>query len=296
MKNLIPVAFLVSMVNATTPNFFKASNKIYTKRCYDAFDYIKMPKAKHLPTKITTKIQGKEFYLKIVKYCPNTILENVTLVSKNFKKVDYKIKGIFPFLILDVKNSYKDLRVNFKYKIFFTKKKNFKEEKIRDENSSDNFSVRPYEFKVNEPNTFVGKLNHPKIEAVGYKNNISTNYNVKLENLKVSTNNKNPIKYFFIFRDGKAQNTQFIFSKEGNTSLKISEIIGKEWAIVDENDTSDNRRLIPCSSNNFSIQKNSKEWFGVSTGNKEFNPSKRTINSNIKNNVNRDSSFIKIFW
>ena len=172
----------------------------------------------------------------------------------------------------------------------------------KEENATDDFAVRPKQFNISADSTaFVGKPLNIDITAIGAngKNDISTNYNEDDMDLNTITDPSNIyLSYFYNIINGKIGSHKFFFTKPSNdVKIKISEKLGKEWAIVDSDDTTDSRRLItPGESNSIKVLETSKNWAGVGTGEKENSPTNKTIQSDIRDNVNRNLKFNKMSW
>ncbi len=180
----------------------------------------------------------------------------------------------------------------------------------KEENATDDFAVRPKQFNISaDSSVFVGKPLNIDITAIGANgnNDISTNYNaddVDLNTEVIDSNtglvdNTTNLSYFYNIKNGKIDRYRFFFTKptKNDVKIKISEKLGKEWAIVDADDTKDSRRLItPGESNSIKVLETSKNWAGAGTGEKANNPKNKTIQSTIRSNTNQNLRFNKMNW
>ena len=305
----------------------KKANNSYNYNCYNAFSISSPTDTQYIPS-IITQIQNEDFYLYITNKCENTENLNITLINKNTGEEisDYDINSILkqPVIKVKVPNAYKDLLVHFSYdkytKVdcnsseYATAKVNSNGYEVtagasagcyiktshEEENSTDDFAVRPKQFNISaDSSVFVGKPLKIDITTTGENGKISTNYNANDINLNTTiTDPKTHLSYYFDIVNGKLAHHRFYFSKASDdVKIDINEKVGQEWAIVDSDDTSDDRRLISKGeSNSIKVNETSKSWAGVSTGDKANNPSTKTITSDIRNNSNRNLKFRKVNW
>ena len=299
-------------------------------RCFNAFSIPDFNNLSFSPFSILTQIQNKDFYLKIIrkhtKICSDISDVNVTLIDKDGNKIDYDKSSLNPitepsyygYIVIPIQfnvyNAYRDVFVHFSYKI--------KHKKIicpdstytgvtskcytittttsKEENATDDFAVRPKQFNISAASTtFIGNPLNIDINVTNKNGNISTNYNADDIDLNTSTNPNNIyLSYFYNIVNGKLGRHKFFFTKPSNdVKIQISEKLGKEWAIVDTDDTKNSRILIkPGKSNSIKILETSKNWVGVGTGEKENSPTNKTIQLNIRGNTNRNLKFHKIGW
>lgn len=296
-------------------------NATHSINCYNAFsvDYLNGDNT-YIPS-IITQIQNKSFYLYITNKCPNTDNLKITLINKKTGKTidNDDIKQAFSeqnIIQVQVFNSYKDVLVHFSYdKSTPTGSGSFKigingvsasasgnlKSEHKEENSTDDFAVRPKEFyiHINNNNTYVGHHLKTQLFALGNNNGLSTNYNSNSSDLSTSITDSNThLNYFYNIENGEAKKYIFYFTGvSDDVKIKINEILGKEWAIVDKDDTTDDRRLINTgTSNSIKVNETSKTWFGIGTGKSENSPKHKTINSDIKSNTNKDLKFTKMTW
>ena len=89
---------------------------------------------------------------------------------------------------------------------------------------------------------------------------------------------------------------QKYLSEISDTMQLIVEKNGKEWAIVDADDTKDACRLVSGESNEINVTETSKSWIGFGTGAKSNDPSTKTIDTDIRQNVDKDIRFKRMNW
>ena len=168
------------------------------------------------------------------------------------------------------------------------------------EYSLDNFAIRPEKFNLNIKQSEVRAKENPKIElnATNADGVISTNYSTSSANLTlIPTNNKTKLAYAFDIVNGEVRNYRLFFTKPADdVAISIKEKIGKEWAIVDADDTVDSCRLITGKSNEVDVIDGSKNWAGVGVDNSYNDPNTNNVNTDIRQNVNKDLHFQKISW
>ena len=116
----------------------------------------------------------------------------------------------------------------------------------------DNFAIRPDKFLVtaNGVNRADNNISFVSIKALDYHHNIIPEYNTSSVDLNMSAIDKNPscysanVDYDFTFKNGIAKINYIKYPEVGDISLRLAEKLGKEYAIVDKNDTADTQRLI----------------------------------------------------
>ena len=269
---------------------------------------------------IITQIQKKDFFLYITNKCKNTGNLKITLIDKNTGKdvQDYTIQSIsnFPVIKVNVTGIHKDLLVHFDYDKIVgsaTSGCSITNGTItcsgtanttlvhHEENSTDDFAVRPDSFyvHVDNNNTFVGKPLKIDISAIDPDGYPSQNYNTT--DLQLNTNITDPntyLSYCYNIINGEIAGYRFFFKKpSNNVKIQISEKLGQEWAITDADDTTDSRRLISeGESNSIKVNETSKSWAGTGTGKKANDPKTQTITSNIRDNTNRNIKYNRMCW
>jgi hypothetical protein len=200
------------------------------------------------------------------------------------------------------------------------------------EYSSDDFAIRPNKFDINfkRDKVFTGEFVPMSIEALGFANatdtpQITTNYSTNSDNLDISfvksdgtpssigfmqtdgTIFYNPnhssttsgvrVQYYFELQNGKLAQYQLLFTRpDTEIKMDIVEKNGKEWAIVDADDTKDACRLVSGESNEINVTETSKSWIGFGTGAKSNDPSTKTIDTDIRQNVDKDIRFKRMNW
>jgi len=126
----------------------------------------------------------------------------------------------------------------------------------------DHFAIRPDHFKIiaNGVNRADNNISFVTIKAFDKLNNIVTEYNISSLDLNMSAVDSSSlcasanVNYDFTFKNGIANVNYIKYPEVGNIQLQISEKVGNEFALVDQNDTSNSQRLIPmASSNTFSV-------------------------------------------
>jgi len=121
-----------------------------------------------------------------------------------------------------------------------------------------NFAIRPDHFIIsaNGINRADNNISFVTIKSVDFTGNIATDYNVSSNDLNLSAIDLNPscssedVDYDFEFKNGIAYINYIKYPEVGNIQLKLSEKLSKEYAIVDQNDTTQSQRLISISSSN----------------------------------------------
>jgi len=170
--------------------------------------------------------------------------------------------------------------------------------------SSDNFAIKPEKFDIQfkQKSVKVGRVAYADIKAVSYEGDITTNYNSNSELIKTSINSKTgkyepKVNYSFDIVNGEEKRGYFVFNREANnTSIKLTEMVGEEWAVVDADDTADSCRLVTGVSNDINITPIPKDWAGRGTGMEENDPIKHNVDVDVRDNVNKDIRFNKMNW
>jgi len=133
-------------------------------------------------------------------------------------------------------------------------KSNDEENKIcyRYFSSTDSFAVRPMRFKLSTTSDELIKadanISNLKIEAVDFYSNSSKNYNIDSSLLDMKAKDRKcetgDLDYKFKFLDGVANISSIRYSEVGVIDLNLSEKVGKEFAVIDSDDTKLKDRLI----------------------------------------------------
>ena len=277
-----------------------------SNRCFNIYD----DKGDSSHQSITTKISQQDFTLyrkklltcniPMVKWTEN---EKCTLIDMNsgetIKDNDGNIieeKCDSDNVTFNVPNIYKNVKVHISYDLKtrsgWTTKTEHKEE-----NSTDNFAIRPYEFNITlrKKSLKVGENTPLYLEVIDYKNNIINEYSKSSIELEANATDNVPVQYSFDIKNGKSLPSgiiQFLKDKDD-----ISVIFrDTKFATIDDDDTKNSCKDINGTVNNIKIIKNYKSWAGSSTENSSNNPQNKTINSKIKQNQNRDLHFQKMGW
>ena len=167
--------------------------------------------------------------------------------------------------------------------------------------SSDNFAIRPYNIEIHLNTTNIkANIQIPITISVKDKNgNIIENYNNSSTNLKVIFTDKDDnlveAQYAFDIKNGEGKGI-VVFPNEAQ-GVKIS-VIDEYFADIDKSDTSLIKRKFSGTSGVFDVSNSggSKYWAGVGTKEVENDPTKNTIDTNIKQNVKKDLHYQKIEW
>ena len=219
----------------------------------------------YIPTgyKVNTSSADVEYYLKDIN-------NNAILSTKNILTIPSNTY-IHTIHTYKINKAYKNVKVEFKvcanydsygyvlYPLATCKHKdtcnsNTTKNKIcyRYFQNSDAFAIRPNSFKItgNGINRADNNISFISIKALDYANNETNNYNEESNNLNIKANDINPScnvatpTYNFTFKNGLANIDYIKYPEVGDIKLILSEKVGKEFAIVDEDDTLDNDRLI----------------------------------------------------
>jgi len=284
---------------------------------------------------ISTKIDGKEFWLKIERKCLN--IHNIKIVLVSNDKNISEVKSYTPLLPFKIDKSYKNVKVKFEYdkdKIEFISNEvecptiltGFKEvEEITDnldeglyyvlikyppfrkcynvtlkkdtehyiEYSTDNFAIRPDKFSIQLPkNVNEGVLKKYKAFALDYNDNIS-DYNSSNVEYKISFNSNIKSSQSFDLIDGKGT-LSIYFANSGDDNVMTLIESKNEFASIDADDTIDECRYISYKSDSFNVNPGYRGWSGVGTNEKENDPSKTTIQTDIRQNVIKNLKYQKI--
>jgi hypothetical protein len=220
---------------------------------------------------ITTKIINKDFNLTILAKDKdlNTPLEaNITRVdfyeyNTNDCSGDYEIENICTncgqtsangcLAVSDIKidKAIKCIKVHIEGNV--TNPIN----PIQESNSTDDFSIRPYEFKItNIPSKIKsGEDFNITLEALDYNGNPAKDYNESVNingnspdlEYNISKNNCDNGDLKIVnggdFKNGET-NVTLKYNEVGDVNLTLKEVNGSEFALVDSDDTSLNNRLI----------------------------------------------------
>ena len=164
----------------------------------------------------------------------------------------------------------------------------------------DNFAIRPDKFQLSfDDNTVKVKENvKMDIKALNYNSNTPTpNYNESSINLSLSTDKEAKAMYSFYIKDGALKTYKLYFTKpSNNVNVTLKEKSGSEWAKVDTDDTKDSCRLINNASDTINVIDASKYWAGTGTNESKNDPTKNSVNSDIRQNVDKDLHFNKMSW
>ena len=178
--------------------------------------------------------------------------------------------------------------------------------------SSDNFAIRPSYFSVELPSHIQANTATPiRITVRNASDEIITNYNNSSTNLNVvfRDNNGQPLRdangnpveaqYSFDIRDGIGSGRVIFPSAVQNNGVRMI-ITDENFANIDIPDTNVSLRYIDTNDSNSSTSDvsggGSKYWAGAGTNESENNPSKNSINADIKQNVKKDLHYQKMGW
>jgi hypothetical protein len=166
------------------------------------------------------------------------------------------------------------------------------------EYSTDDFAVRPAKFDISMKNTIRGARSPLDIKTVNNYGDINTKYSISSFYTRTTANKNIPMQYSFDIVNGKTilSSTIFFTKPAEDVQITVSEKPGYEWAIVDADDTADSCRLVSGTSNEFNVSDGSKSWAGAGTEKDYNNPSTNSINSDIRQNTNKDRHFTKMGW
>ncbi len=241
--------------------------KIYKFDAWDSFRNI-------TDRNISTKIVNKEFNLTIASLDENNSnLQDfngtvcVRVISNNYNSPWQKI--IFnneneKNESFSIDRAIKDARVNIEWKE--NEDINCPINDGNESNSSDDFAIRPNEFKITNIPTIIkaGEEFNITIKALDFNNNLSKDYNEtistsvspKLE-VNISKNGcsngdititNNPVS----FKNGEA-NVTLKLSEVGDFNIYIKEVNESEFAKIDNDDTNENDRFIKEANSTISV-------------------------------------------
>ena len=167
------------------------------------------------------------------------------------------------------------------------------------EYSTDNFAIRPDRFDINlaKSNVKTGELVPLDIKVKNYNGDI-IDFDKKSTDLVVDISPTTQIgQYYFDIVDGITKREQLFFTKEeNNVKLNISEKIGDEFAIIDNDDTINSCRIFDGQSNSVNVTGSSKYWAGAGIGNDEDDPMKNNVQVDVVQNTKKDLHFQKLNW
>ncbi len=219
---------------------------------------------------IKTKKVNESFSLKIVSISKenNSSMENlykdiiqVALFNENTKIYDYRDLNISTgsniMLFNNISGAYKNVHVSIKYIDDFNI--------TREINSTDSFAIRPDKYKITtKPIAPLIKYRagddfNITIEALDSLGNRISNYNELLNtyNMKYKESKNGCVKGVLDFNKSAfiAGKAWFIanYSEIGELDINVSEIVSKEFALIDKNDGSSNNRFIEHDSTKITI-------------------------------------------
>ena len=163
------------------------------------------------------------------------------------------------------------------------------------EYSTDNFSVIPYELKIqtSKNKAFSGQVIPTKIIALNKDGDVTTNYTASSTDLKVSFVAGQRGQYAFDIIDGKDLTGKVVF----NVALDNSNFTVKDttYSAVDADD---NKKDLEGTSNDIDIKEISKYWAGTGINDEDNNdhPLNSTVQTKVKQNVQKDLHFKKMSW
>jgi len=164
------------------------------------------------------------------------------------------------------------------------------------EYSTDNFAIKPDRFNITFKKTDVktGQTDYVSIQTVDTNNNITTNYKNSSITLKPTFSPVVNAQYAFDIYNGEAKNGKVIFNEaKSNVTMTLTDT---DYTAVDADDTAQSCRTITGTSNSVNISAPSKYWAGTGTNETQNNPTTNTIQSDVKQNVKKDSHFNKVNW
>jgi hypothetical protein len=173
--------------------------------------------------------------------------------------------------------------------------------------SSDSFAIRPAHFRVHLPSHIKQNIPVPvKIEVVDSKGNIIENYNNSSANLDVTFSPNVKAQYAFDIVNGKGSGTVKFLEAVNGVKMEVSD---PHFADIDKDDTSSNNRTVDTdttkstnsddsssTTSDVSSHNPSKYWAGVGTNESENNPTKNTIDSDIRQNTTKDLHYKRMGW
>ena len=230
---------------------------IVNKGSFDAWD-----EDENITTKnIKTKIVSKKFNIKLASLsedgnalkpffgtvCSRVISDNFSGDWNETHWSGEREKNV----TFNINRAIKDARVNIRWAFAY---KHCPLNEYNETNSSDNFAIRPDRFNITNipPKIKAGDEFNLTIQALDYNNSLSKDYNETFKKsvtfeYKITKDGCNDGKLNLTngknFKDGET-NATFTYNEVGDLNITIKEINGSEFAKVDEDDTSDNKRLI----------------------------------------------------
>jgi len=267
MKKLIILfgIYLLAFSNQDTKNFIKWVNN--PKSNFNVIDYfIKNDQINLQFPSLTTKTANNKFKIIVLKKRP--IQYELKIFSYDLNKsIDFKKELIFKSSSFDVYNilipyEYKNLRFQCDYQIKKCNLFNYCNTENREDNSTDNFSVKPYKIYTNDKDT--------------------NNFHIIVDDGKSLYTAKGSGKnYTYAFEKGKGVVT-FWYSDTSRYFFCLD----NNWTYVDEDDTPENQRQMPCIE--LILPPIDSYWGGFDTNYTK----KKPLNFKIKKNI-----FInKIMW
>ena len=172
----------------------------------------------------------------------------------------------------------------------------------KSEYTVDNFAIRPDKFNIafSKTNVSTNELIPFSISAVRSDGIVTDNYSASSTDLKVSFSNPDTYpKYSFDIINGTDSKGSLYLTKAGTTDMNVTD---ENFAKVDEDDTTDEQRYIIGSSTTSSSSEvtatdsKSKYWAGVGTNEEQNDPTKNTIQTDVKQNVKKDLHFNNVNW
>ena len=172
---------------------------------------------------------------------------------------------------------------------------------------SDSFAIKPAHFRVHLPSHITQNIAVPvTLEVVDAKGNIIENYNNSSANLDVTFSPNVKAQYAFDIVNGKGSGTVKFLEPVNGVKMEVSD---PHFADVDKDDTSSDNRTVDTDSSTSTNSDNSssttsdvsshnpsKYWAGVGTNEPENNPTKNTIDSDIRQNTKKDLHYKKMGW
>jgi len=209
---------------------------------------------------ITTKTANKSFKIMVLKKIP--ISYDLKLYSYDLNKtVKFNKKLLLKTPNFDVYNvtipyEYKNLRFQIDYNITIMKPFDYIH-MTKEDNSTDNFSVKPYNVKTNDSYTNVFHLLVDNGKSLYYDNGANKNY------------------YTYFFSKGKG-----IVTFWASSSTKYHFCLNNNWTSIDSDDTPLADRQMPCV--DLLLPPNKTGWGGVEVKTKtKFKPLEINNSKNI---------------
>lgn len=278
---------------------FIVSNASEPTDCYDVTE-ITLPSSSIIKTKTT----GNIYFLKINIKCPGTSIKDIKLFKSkenNYLGNDYNEFIEFPEENYILKNYRGTIEVKFKvpsrnlkFKINYINLLNNKEGYSF---SKDNFSVKPKnESFVISKNFTEGSMKVLPRNLINLHDDNYTSGDTrcnKLVSYDSETYEKLKFAYSLGVINGKSTNINVVFFSDNKQYIVYENTC---YTKVDEKDTLLKNRIIKYKSNNFDIISGSKSWGGVGTNDDSNNPSKNSVQTEVRQNVVKDLKFNKAGW